>query len=115
LSTNAGILHAELIKTLDLRRQDVTRMGDAELRAVASKLIKELIDKLPLPAQTDQHELEKFVLDEAVGLGVLESLLADPSVTEIMVNGAEDIFVERAGQSRRSDIAFSSESIDGCD
>lgn len=109
LSTNAGILHAELIKTLDLRRQDVTRMGDVELRAVASKLIKELIDKLPLPAQTDPHELEKFVLDEAVGLGVLESLLADPSVTEIMVNGAEDIFVERAGQSRRSDIAFSSE------
>ncbi|MFZ6754774.1 ATPase, T2SS/T4P/T4SS family [Undibacterium sp. Dicai25W] len=109
LSTNAGILHAELIKTLDLRRQDVTRMGDVELRAVASKLIKELIEKLPLPAKTDPHELEKFVLDEAVGLGVLESLLADDSVTEIMVNGAEDIFIERAGQSRRSDIAFSSE------
>jgi len=109
LSTNAGILHAELIKTLDLRRQDVTRMGDAELRGVASKLIKELIEKLPLPAKTDPHELEKFVLDEAVGLGVLESLLADESVTEIMVNGAEDIFIERAGQSRRSDIAFSSE------
>jgi len=109
LSTNAGIVHAELIKTLDLRRQDVTRMGDVELRSVASKLIKELIEKLPLPAKTDPHELEKFVLDEAVGLGVLESLLADESVTEIMVNGAEDIFIERAGQSRRSDIAFSSE------
>lgn len=109
LTTNAIILHNELIQTLDLRRQDVTRMGDVELRAVASKTIAELMLKIKLPEVTDADELAKFVLDEAVGLGVLESLLADPSVTEIMVNGAEDIFVERSGQTRRSDIAFSSE------
>ena len=109
LSTNAEFLHAELIKTLDLRRQDVTRMDDSELRAVASKLIAELMNKLTLPAECDRAELAKFVLDEAVGLGVLESLMADDSVTEVMVNGAEDIFIERNGQTRRSDIAFSSE------
>ncbi len=109
LSQNAEFLHNELIKTLDLRRQDVTRMGDAELREVSSKLIEELIGKLTLPAVTDNAELTKFVLDEAVGLGVLESMLADDSVTEIMVNGAQDIFVERNGQTRRSPIAFSSE------
>jgi pilus assembly protein CpaF len=109
LSRNAEFLHGELIKTLDLRRQDVTRMGDRELRIVASKLIDELMEKVTLPEVTDPAELTKFVLDEAVGLGVLESLLADDSVTEIMVNGAEDIFVERNGQTRRSDIAFSSE------
>ncbi len=109
LSKNAEFLHSELIKTLDLRRQDVTRMGDSELRVVAQKLIDELIGKVTLPAVTDPAELAKFVLDEAVGLGVLESLLSDDSVTEIMVNGAEDIFVERNGQTRRSDIAFSSE------
>lgn len=109
LSANAVLLHNELIKTLDLRRQDVTRMADDELRAVASRLIAELMQKITLPAQTDPDELAKFVLDEAVGLGVLESLLADPSVTEIMVNGVEDIFIERGGQTHRSDIAFSSE------
>ena len=109
LSKNAVVLHNELIQTLDLRRQDVTRMGDVELRTVASKLIDELMQKVTLPEVTDPVELVKFVLDEAVGLGVLESLLADPSVTEIMVNGPEDIFVERGGQTRRSDIAFSSE------
>ena len=109
LSQNAEFLHSELIKTLDLRRQDVTRMGDEELRVVAKKLIEELMEKLTLPAVTDPDELSKFVLDEAVGLGVLESLLADDSVTEIMVNGAQDIFIERNGQTRRSDIAFSSE------
>lgn len=109
LSVNAEIVHAELIKTLDLRRQDVTRMGDAQLREVASKLIREIIQKIELPQATDPQDLEKFVLNEAVGLGVLESLLHDDEVTEIMVNGAEDIFIERAGRSRRSEIAFSSE------
>jgi pilus assembly protein CpaF len=109
LTTNAVVLHNELIQTLDLRRQDVTRMADDELRTVASKLVGELIQKMTLPAQTDPDELAKYVLDEAVGLGVLESMLADPSVTEIMVNGVEDIFIERGGQTVRSDIAFSSE------
>ena len=109
LSTNAGILHNELIMTLDLRRQDVTRMDDQEVRELASRTISELIRKVKLPASTDPAELAEFVLNEAVGLGVLESLLADPTVTEIMANGVEDIFVERAGKTRRSDIAFSSE------
>ncbi|HBZ05191.1 MAG TPA: hypothetical protein DEP03_02030 [Massilia sp.] len=84
-------------------------MGDDELRVVASKLIDELMAKLTFPAITDPDELKRFVLDEAVGLGVLESLMADDSVTEVMVNGAEEIFVERDGQTGRSDIAFSSE------
>lgn len=109
LSANAEILHGELIKTLDLRRQDVTRMADAELRDVARRLIAELMPRLTLLGDLDPNELARFVLDEAVGLGVLEGLLADESVTEIMVNGAEDIFVERAGRTQRSDIAFSSE------
>lgn len=109
LSQAAGLLHAELIQTLDLRRQDVTRMGDAELRLVAHKLIDELMPRLELGEELDREELARFVLDEAVGLGVLESLLADDSVTEIMVNGADDIFIERAGRTARSSIAFSSE------
>ncbi|WP_211440850.1 ATPase, T2SS/T4P/T4SS family [Collimonas humicola] len=109
LSKQAGLLHNELIQTLDLRRQDVTRMADLELRTMASKLIWELMEKVALPAGTNKEELAEFVLNEAVGLGVLESLLSDDSVTEIMVNSAQDIFIERSGQTRRSDIAFSSE------
>jgi pilus assembly protein CpaF len=109
LAANAELLHAELIKTLDLRRQDVTRMADHELRVVARRLIDELMPNLQMQGSFDVDELARFVLDEAVGLGVLEALLADDSVTEIMVNGAEDIFIERGGRTQRSDIAFSSE------
>jgi pilus assembly protein CpaF len=98
LAQNAAFLHG-----------DVTRMADDELRGVARKFIEELMGKLTLPAVTDPEKLVKFVLDEAVGLGVLESLMGDDSVTEVMVNGAEEIFIERDGQTFRSDIAFSSE------
>ena len=109
LSGHAAAIHAELIRALDLRRHDVTRMADAELRSVMQKLIAELISAAALDPSVDRDALAVFVLNEAVGLGILESLLSDDSVTEIMVNGVQDIFVERDGQSRRSNLAFSSE------
>ena len=108
-SGHAAAIHAELIRVLDLRRHDVTRMADAELRTVMKKLIAELIGAATLPAEIDRDALALFVLNEAVGLGILESLLSDDSVTEIMVNGVQDIFVERDGQSRRANLVFSSE------
>ena len=53
--------------------------------------------------------LVKRVVDDAVGLGVLEPLVADHSVTEIMVNGMEDVFVERSGRIERVPTRFTSE------
>lgn len=49
------------------------------------------------------------IVDDAVGLGVLEPLIADETITEIMVNGVRDLFVERAGRIERIPAAFSSE------
>jgi pilus assembly protein CpaF len=49
------------------------------------------------------------VLNEAVGLGALETLLADDSISEIMVNGPSDVFVERGGRLQRVPVVFSSD------
>jgi pilus assembly protein CpaF len=49
------------------------------------------------------------VVDEALGLGVLEPLLADESITEIMVNGPRDVFVERRGRLERHPVVFNSD------
>ena len=57
----------------------------------------------------ERARLIRRVVDEAVGLGVLEPLLADDSVTEIMVNGTDEIYVERDGRIERADFAFSDE------
>lgn len=102
-------IHQKLMLAMDLRRTDVASMDDTELRLMVSDLINEIIEEISsdLPAGTDTTVLAREVLDEAVGLGPLEILLADDSVTEIMVNGYEDIYVERAGKLEKSYIGFS--------
>jgi pilus assembly protein CpaF len=103
-------VHDQLLETIDLRRRDLTRMSDAELRAETEKLVRDILDALTdLPPQIDRTALRKEVLDEAVGLGPLEDPLADDSVTEIMVNRADEIFVERKGQLERYPLAFTSD------
>jgi pilus assembly protein CpaF len=57
----------------------------------------------------DPGELARFVLAESLGLGPLETLLADEQVGEIMVNGPANLFVERSGKIERSPQRFSGE------
>jgi len=106
-----GRLHKKLISAMDLRRVNVSRMGDAELRSSVQKIIEELIDTDPSFASLRhiREELRDIVLNEVVGLGPLEVLLADDDVSEVMVNSHKDIFIERKGQLTRSDITFSND------
>jgi pilus assembly protein CpaF len=104
------ILHDRLLEAFDVRRVDVHRMADAELRSRAEQLIGELIERMPeIPQQLDRPTLIAAVRDEAIGLGLLEPLLADNSVTEIMVNRADEVFIERAGVLERFPVAFTSD------
>lgn len=106
-----GALHKKLIAAMDLRRVNVSRMGDAELRVAVQKIIEELIDTDPVfaPMRPVRDLLCSVVLNEVVGLGPLEELLADDSVSEIMVNRHNDIFIERDGQLQRSTVSFSND------
>ncbi len=106
-----GLLHRRLIEAMDLRRVNVSRMGDAELRGAVQKLIDELIETDPafVPLLDVREQLRNVVLNEVVGLGPLESLLSDDGVTEIMVNRHSEIFIERAGRLTRSEISFSND------
>jgi pilus assembly protein CpaF len=102
-------LQEKLIASFDLRRIDVHKMDDEKLREQADSALREILRVHPPPPGTDQEILIKEVRDEAIGLGLLEPLLADPSVTEIMVNTYDEIFVERGGTLTRMPLAFSSE------
>jgi pilus assembly protein CpaF len=104
-------VHQELVKAMDLRRTDVGGMDEDELRSHIKDMIEEILDQLDgtLPAQITREQLSKEVLDEAVGLGPLEELLANDTVTEVMVNRFDQIYIERAGQLTVSDVAFSSD------
>jgi len=103
-------LHDRLLEAFDVRRVDVHRMADAELRSRAEQLIGELIESTPeIPRHLERTALIAAVRDEAIGLGLLEPLLADASITEIMVNRSDEVFVERAGVLERYPLAFTSD------
>ncbi|MDB5809179.1 MAG: hypothetical protein JWN94_1301 [Betaproteobacteria bacterium] len=103
-------LHSKLISQMDLRRLDVSHMAEDALRASTQAMIAEILaaDR-SLPGEIDRTRLAKDVLDEVVGLGPLEDLLADPTVSEIMVNRFDEIYVERKGQLTKSEITFSND------
>jgi pilus assembly protein CpaF len=103
-------VHEQLLDVIDLRRRDLMRMEDAELRAETESLIREIIGKeSALPDSIDREHLVRDVLNEAVGLGPLEELLADDSITEIMVNRFDEIYLERSGRLERHPSIFTSD------
>jgi len=101
-------IQEELRSELDLRRTDVARLGDAALRELALRVAHQSAARRQLPPGTDADELIRRALDEALGLGPLEPLLADPGISEVMINGPDAVFVERQGLIERSPIVFSS-------
>ena len=103
-------IHKELMKQLDLRRLHLDELTPDQVREQLSDLLEKIISgiKGQLPETVDSVKLLKIVLDETVGLGALEELLADKDVTEVMVNCHDDIYVERAGRLEKTEITFSS-------
>lgn len=103
-------LQAMLLNALDLRREDVSGMSDKHLRARARSILEGLIDRSPNLCPADRRDAcIAAVIDEAVGLGPLEPLLNDDSVTEIMVNRHDEIYVEQAGRLTRVATAFAND------
>lgn len=103
-------VHEKLIAAFDMRRIDIHKMEDKILRENTDNAIIEILKGMSnLPKHIDRDLLLREVRDEAIGLGLLEPLLADPSTTEIMVNSVDEIFVEKQGVLQRVPLAFSSE------
>jgi pilus assembly protein CpaF len=101
-------VHMRLIAELDLRRLNVARMDDDELRRTVGGALDEILNGDPAFRSPDVSldELRKSVFDEVIGLGPLEELIADPDVSEIMVNCHDEIFIERRGKLTRSPVIF---------
>src|SRR5437588_3942263 len=98
-------LHRRLIEEINL--QALERMPEDEIRAHIKQLVTQyiLIERLAL----NQQELNDFVseiLDEMTGLGPLEPLLKDPTINDILINGHECVYVERAGGAEPCCVRF---------
>ena len=98
-------IHRDLLNKVDLEkvatvRDDRTRR---QVFAVSHDLVANLTTPLSGP-ETERLSLE--VLDEVFGLGPLEPLLQDPTISDILVNGAKEVYIERAGILEETKIMF---------
>lgn len=96
-----------------LEEVDLNELGALDVnqrRARLERMIAHLVSREGvILSASERTQLVRRVVDESVGLGVLEPILADPTVSEIMINGHETIYVERAGQLEVWPTPFSSE------
>lgn len=87
----------------------MSSLAAAERRVRLERVLGHIISREgPVLSSAERSQLIRRVVDEALGLGVLEPLLADASITEIMVNGPDSIFVERAGRVEQLPLRFAS-------
>ncbi len=105
------LIHDRLIERLDLRRKEILSLTDEDMRKRAQNVVEQVLVDLrwEIPEGLDREKLIKQVLDEALGLGPLEELLAEEDCSEIMVNSYDMIYAERGGQLKLTDYRFSSE------
>ncbi|MCH2122714.1 MAG: CpaF family protein [Pirellulaceae bacterium] len=98
-------IHAKLVDKLDLRS-----LGDLKgevLRREIRLVVEHLCDtENALINRAERDRLVDEVLDETFGLGPLELILKDPEVSDILINGPRDIYVERCGKMEKSGVTF---------
>ncbi|UWP91164.1 CpaF family protein [Aliiroseovarius crassostreae] len=101
-------LHKELLDSLNLSALETA--SEKELREEITAITSEFLqDKAVVLNRDERMSLNQELYDEVTGLGPLETLLKDDSVNDILVNGPQQIFVERAGKLELTDITFKDE------
>ena len=101
-------IHEELIESLDL-----STLGEMdhdvlveEIRRLAEDICGNLGQRL---SEAGHQRMLHELLDEIFGLGPLEALMHDPSISDILVNGPQEVFIERRGQLERANVVFADE------
>jgi pilus assembly protein CpaF len=101
-------LHQQLLATIASGRDQ--RLNEQDLRRKLARLAEELSrQQSVLLESTEQDTLIEQVLDEVFGFGPLEGLIRDNAVSDIMINGPRQVFVEKRGQVQATDISFRDE------
>ena len=100
--------HLELLARLNLKKMALSGVSAEALRNQAVSTAKEILGQLTieLPEGLSVDIIEKELVNEAIGLGPLESLIAVDDISEIMVNGPNQIFVEKKGVLYKTDAYF---------
>jgi pilus assembly protein CpaF len=107
-------IHRGLVESIDFKKQDSNNSkADVIFKEKTKKVVIDLLNKEDakhiIRNKDEMAQFVKEILDEALGLGPLEDLLADKSITEIMVVGPKKIYYEQAGKNKRSEVIFTND------
>jgi len=98
-------IHRKLVEQLDLTK--LAENADAEVREQVRQIVTALCEESDsLLNFNERQRLVQEILDETFGLGPLESLLADPHISDILINGPHRVYVERGGRLELTDVKF---------
>src|SRR4029077_12993482 len=98
-------IHQQLVERLDV--QNLRDLPPETVRAEVRTLVGQLCNnEKVLLSSTEQKKLMDDVMDETFGLGPLETLLKDPSITDILVNRFDRIYCERKGRLEAAEVRF---------
>src|SRR5438094_256365 len=99
------VVHRDLLKRLDLEK--VMNLADGAARSQSFSVIQDLVGGLNTPLSgMERQQLAREVLNEVFGLGPLEALLEDPTISDILVNTHKQVYVERAGLLEKTNVVF---------
>ena len=101
-------LHKRLLESLNLAA--IEKASEAQLKSEIAAISAEALDEMSVALSApDRAQLHQELYDEVMGLGPLEPLLKDETISDILVNGPHRIFVERGGKLTLSDVTFKDE------
>ncbi len=98
-------IHRKLLGVLNMDR--VSSLPKDRIRAEIGRVVERLLDEERVPMTTaEQTKIVEEVLDEVLGLGPLETLLKEPSISDILVNRFDKIYIERNGKLSETPVRF---------
>ena len=106
---HVGLLAAELRERLIEQRRALAVAGSSEVPDLPVAIAELVAAEAALLSETGREEVADRVLRETVGLGPLEELLRDPDIEEVLVNGHEEVWIERRGSLERAAVRFDDE------
>src|SRR5258708_9056813 len=98
-------IHKEIVEKLDLSK--LNRWNEDRLRREVRALADQFVQGSPdLLSKVDREHLIDELMNEIFGFGPLEALMKDPAISDILVNGPHEVYIERNGRLERTDIIF---------
>ncbi|MFM0626797.1 CpaF family protein [Paraburkholderia xenovorans] len=98
-------IHQAIIDRVELDK--LQRLSPEQIKRELAQLVERIVDEDKIPMnELERRRLAQDVHDEMVGLGPLEPLLNDPTISDILVNTSQHVYVERRGRLEHTDVTF---------